>query len=60
MNFGHLKIQTETMQCAAQEPAIAINYINQHTDKSSKIPFCRMCSKRGENMHGQTLEKVKK
>ena len=51
MGKGDLKIQNESLLCAAQEKAIRTNYIKYHIDKSSENSLCRMCGKRGETVH---------
>ena len=40
----------EALLCAAQEQAIRTNYINYHIDKTSDIPMCRLCGKKGESV----------
>ena len=43
-----LKIQTESLLCAAQELALRTNYVKHHIDKSAESPFCRMCEAKGK------------
>ena len=47
-----LKIQTESLLCAAQEQALRTNYIKHHIDKSAESPLCRMCEEKGYWMIG--------
>ena len=46
-----LKIQTESLLCAAQEQALRTNYVKHHIDKSAESPLCRMCEAKGETVH---------
>ena len=46
-----LKIQTETLLCAAQEQALRTNYVNHHIDKSIESPLCRLCEENGETVY---------
>ncbi len=46
-----LKIQTESLLCAAQEQALRTNYVKHHIDKSAESPLCRMCEEKGETVH---------
>ena len=43
-----LKEQTEVTICVAQEQALRTNYAKNKTDKTSEIPFSRMCGKKGK------------
>ena len=44
---GDLKIQTESLLCAAQEQALRTNYLKFYIDKTANSPLCRMCGNKG-------------
>ena len=46
-----LKIQTESLLCAAQEQALRTKYVKHNIDKSTESPLCRMCEEKGETVH---------
>ena len=39
----NLKECTGALICSAQEPALRINYVKLHIDKTGESPLCRMC-----------------
>ena len=43
-----LKMETETLLCAAQEQALRTKYIKHHIDKSIESPLCRLYEENGE------------
>ena len=45
-----LKVETETLICAAQEQAIRTNYITFNIDKTVESPLWRMCGEKGESI----------
>ena len=47
---GDLKIQTESLLCAAQEQALRTNYFKFHIDKKAISPLCRMCGNKGDTV----------
>ena len=47
---GDLKIQTESLLCAAQEQALWTNYLKFHIDKTANSPLSRMCGNKGETV----------
>ena len=50
LSRGDLKVETEALLCAAQEPAIRTNYMKYHIDKTSESPLCRLCGEKGESV----------
>ena len=51
MRKADLKIQTESLLCAAEEQALRTNYGKYHIDMSVESPLCRMCEEKGETVH---------
>ena len=47
---GDLKIQTESLLCAAQEQALRTNYLKFYIDKTANSPLCRMCGNKGKTV----------
>ena len=47
---GDLKIQTESLLCAAQKQALRTNYLKFYIDKTANSPLCRMCGNKGETV----------
>ena len=45
-----LKVETETLICAAQEQALRTNYVQFNIDKNGESPLCRMCGKKRESV----------
>ena len=46
LSKSDLKIGTEALLCAAQEPAIRTNYVKHNIDKTSESPLCKLCGKK--------------
>ena len=44
---GDLKIQTESLLCAAQEQALRTKYLKFYIDKTANSPLCKMCGNKG-------------
>ena len=47
---GDLKIQTESLLCAAQEQVLRTNYLKFHIDKTANSSLCRICGNKGETV----------
>ena len=45
-----LKIETKALLYAAYEQAIRTNCVNHYINKTSEIPLCRLCRKKGESV----------
>ena len=46
MRKADLKVETETILCAAQEQAIRTNYVKDKIDKTVQSTLCRICDKK--------------
>ena len=47
---GDLKIETESLLCAAQEQSLRTNYLKFYINKTANSPLCRMCGNKGKTV----------
>ena len=51
-----LKIQTESLLCAAQEQVLQTNYAKYHIDKSAGSSLCGICEEKYETVYYIVIE----